>query len=217
MKRYNPLLENNKYSGSHTAPTNDGYSKPLYDLTDIYPEDIYSSQGASYYGDGSPYDNETISIISRYKGYPNKSITIYRAVPDLNKEVDTEIKELLGALNFYTRFNFYPPLHKKGFDSFHPIEEEIEEQWQKGKLGDISYDEYQQYLYDFIDKKIEELKKSKGAKIKINKGDWISINRKYAVDHGKSHLGDYKIISKTVKAKEVWTDGNSIHEWGYDK
>ena len=54
-------------------------------------------------------------------------------------------------------------------------------------------------------------------KITINPGDWVSINRQYAVDHGQAHVdGNYKILSKTVKAKELFTDGNSIHEWGYD-
>ena len=52
----------------------------------------------------------------------------------------------------------------------------------------------------------------------INRGDWVTINKRYAKIHGESPLkGNYDIISKKVKAKELWTDGNSIHEWGYDK
>ncbi len=51
----------------------------------------------------------------------------------------------------------------------------------------------------------------------INRGDWITINRDYAEMHGESVLrGKYKIVSKMVKAKDIYTDGNSIHEWGYD-
>lgn len=51
----------------------------------------------------------------------------------------------------------------------------------------------------------------------IKPGDWVTHNRKYAHDHGKAHLkGDYKIISKTVRPRDLYTDGNSIHEWGYD-
>ena len=50
-----------------------------------------------------------------------------------------------------------------------------------------------------------------------NPGDWITINREYAKEHGESQLnGQYKILSKTVKAKDIYTDGNSIQEWGYD-
>lgn len=141
MKKYIPLYEAHDYKLRHEAPTNDGYAKPLYDLTNIYPDDIYSVEGARYYGDGSSFDNESINIIRRYKDKPNKPLTIYRAVPKIltNQE-----------------------------------------------------------------------------KIEINKGDWISINKKYAMFHGKTHLDNYKIISKQVKAKEIYTDGNSIHEWGYD-
>jgi hypothetical protein len=50
----------------------------------------------------------------------------------------------------------------------------------------------------------------------INSGDWVTINRDYAKEHGESALnGKYKIISKTVKAKDVFTNGDSIHEYGY--
>lgn len=56
----------------------------------------------------------------------------------------------------------------------------------------------------------------KGVK-DINPGDWITINKNYAASHGNSWVedGQYDIISKKVKAKDVVTDGNSIHEFGY--
>jgi hypothetical protein len=51
----------------------------------------------------------------------------------------------------------------------------------------------------------------------INAGDWVTINKDYAKDHGKSVLrGDYKIVEKKVKAKDIWTNADSIHEYGYD-
>ncbi len=51
---------------------------------------------------------------------------------------------------------------------------------------------------------------------KINHGDWVAIHKGYAHDHGKSHLNNnYKVISKAVHARDIFTDGNSIHEWGY--
>lgn len=51
----------------------------------------------------------------------------------------------------------------------------------------------------------------------INPGDWVTINKRYAIQHGKSNLdGEYTVLSKTVPAKHLYTDGNSIHEWGYD-
>ena len=51
----------------------------------------------------------------------------------------------------------------------------------------------------------------------IRNGDWITLTRRYAEQHGKSNIiGRYRVISKRVKAKNVYTDGNSIHEFGYD-
>ena len=52
----------------------------------------------------------------------------------------------------------------------------------------------------------------------INDGDWITLSKKYATDHGERHLDHldaFDIIEKKVKAKDVFTNGDSINEWGY--
>lgn len=50
----------------------------------------------------------------------------------------------------------------------------------------------------------------------INSGDWVSINPQYAQDHGERTLhGNYKILTKKARASEIFTNGDSIHEWGY--
>tara|TARA_B110000908_G_scaffold172331_1_gene239099 strand:+ start:529 stop:1848 length:1320 start_codon:yes stop_codon:yes gene_type:complete len=52
----------------------------------------------------------------------------------------------------------------------------------------------------------------------INNGDWVTINKEYAKRHGDNHLdGDFKILEKQVPARELFTDGNSLHEFGYDQ
>lgn len=57
----------------------------------------------------------------------------------------------------------------------------------------------------------------KGVNAEINVGDWVTINQQYARMHGEHALnGKYKIIKKSVYARDIYTDGNSIHEWGYD-
>jgi hypothetical protein len=62
----------------------------------------------------------------------------------------------------------------------------------------------------------EALKKDSPLKHMIRKGDWVAINKDYAKDHGEGVLlGDYKIASMRVPAKHVWTNADSIHEWGY--
>lgn len=45
-------------------------------------------------------------------------------------------------------------------------------------------------------------------------GDWVTINKKYAKQHGDG-LGKFKILKTKVKAKQLRTDGNSPHEFGY--
>ena len=57
------------------------------------------------------------------------------------------------------------------------------------------------------------VKRGKG----INTNDWVTPVRAYAVEHGRSHLSNqFKIVSKTVPAKHLYTEGNSWEEWGYD-
>ncbi len=51
----------------------------------------------------------------------------------------------------------------------------------------------------------------------FSRGDWVTITKEYAKDHGDSNLeGRYKIINKVVRAKDIFTEANSIHEFGYD-
>jgi len=50
----------------------------------------------------------------------------------------------------------------------------------------------------------------------INAGDWVTLTKDYAKNHGEAVLGnDYKILSQKVKAKELWTNADSIQEFGY--
>jgi hypothetical protein len=47
-------------------------------------------------------------------------------------------------------------------------------------------------------------------------GDWITLTKEYADEHGKARFnGDYKIIEQKAKPSDIYSDGNSIHELGY--
>jgi hypothetical protein len=51
----------------------------------------------------------------------------------------------------------------------------------------------------------------------IKPGDWVTTSKRYAINHGKSALnGEYRVLSKVVKARDLFTNGDSWHEWGYD-
>jgi hypothetical protein len=50
----------------------------------------------------------------------------------------------------------------------------------------------------------------------INPGDWVTVSKEYAMEHGEGTLGGkYKIISQKVPAKHVTTNADSILEQGY--
>jgi hypothetical protein len=133
-------LLDTSYRMTHTAPNRE-FGATLDDLTgggQMYPADVYSPKGYQYYGTGNSFDKKAFDIANRFKGKPDATVEIYRAVP-------------------------------------------------------------------------------KGVSDEINPGDWVTLTKDYAEDHGQGPLkGDYKIIKKKVKASDIFTNADSIHEWGYD-
>lgn len=71
------------------------------------------------------------------------------------------------------------------------------------------------WIFRAVPKEVAGLFKGRSSDL-INSGDWVTTNREYAKGHGESALGrKYIIVSKRVKARELYTEGNSIFEWGY--
>lgn len=55
-----------------------------------------------------------------------------------------------------------------------------------------------------------------GTQQKLLPGDWVTISKSYAMNHGTAWLnGDYDIIATKVKASDIYTNGDSILEWGF--
>ena len=50
----------------------------------------------------------------------------------------------------------------------------------------------------------------------INPGDWVTTVKEYAREHGAWTGPKFKVLSKVVKAGDLYTEGNSILEWGWD-
>jgi hypothetical protein len=162
----------------------------MHSITNTYPEDIYSPQAAQYYGHGVKYDGESIAPIHQARGNPNAKVKIYRAVP-YTPTKDEQLSAVEEAKSNYLKRQRVPA------------------------------GENPNGYYDRLHEESERLKtlppEPVRPKISINQGDWVTPSLSYAHDHGKSALkGQYKIVTKTVPAKHVFTDGNSIHEWGYD-
>jgi hypothetical protein len=184
--------EINDYRGEHEAPNHD--DSPMFDLTGTYDDDIYGSNGARYYGDGTSNDAYSLSIIRIAKNKPNSLVKIYRAVP----KILTNQEKIFNYENQKKYIQKYGKL-PKGVDNW------------------SNKSEYYEYISDEIDKLKQLGNTGDVEKTKINTGDWVTINPTYAKEHGFSNLNNkYRVLSKTVTAKELFTDGNSIHEWGYN-
>ena len=178
------------YGMAHRPPMRDS-GAPGHDLTgggEIYPDDIYSSNGARFYGDGSPMDNETMRIAQSLRGSPNADVTIYRAVPH-----QPNVAEQIADIE----------RDKKAFM----------------KRGRVPSGFQKEGYFDMLSNELDRLEALKDVptpiRPKISVGDWVTINKKYAIEHGRG-LGGFQIIQKKVKAKDIFTNGDSIHEWGYD-
>jgi hypothetical protein len=187
------------YRGEHTAAMK-GDGAPLYDLTEggnkIYPDDVYSANGPRYYGDGNEaMDRQSFAIVNSVKGKPNATVTMYRAVPK-----ESTPHEELAALE--KQMNQYMRRGKTPNDSELKGSRWYDDAWERRAM---------------LEQAVESYQPTEGINT-INNGDWVTINRQYAKDHGESALnGKYKILSKKVKARKLYTQGDSIHEWGYDE
>jgi hypothetical protein len=192
------------YRGQHSAPVAE-QGASMDNPSDIYPDDIYGSDAVRMYGDGVTYDMQSIGIIQGSKGRPHRSVKIYRAVPDYNYDVNKQILGLNKLLNYRTQYGFFPMSDK--------TIEEIEGRFPFDQYG---YEGQQEQVVNDIESQIETLRTQLNPRLKIENGDWVTISREYAKEHGDSQLqGKYKILTKTVRAGNLFTTGDSIHEWGY--
>jgi hypothetical protein len=194
------LIEND-YRGEHSAPSSE--DSPMYDLSGTYPDDIYSGDAArayKHYGDSR--DNQAIYTIQSARNKPNKQIKIYRAVPDININIKSKLKPLYDIINYYNKWNFFPLKNQ--------IVYSLED-----KYGDLEYNERQKQVINDLKTQIQALESQINKGLTINNGDWVTISRDYAKEHGDGNLKNYKIISKTVPARNLYSDGNDIFEWGY--
>lgn len=193
------------YQMEHRPAGRDG-GAPAHDLTVLYPADVYGPRGRELYSSGlDGLDSEALSILHRVRGKPSRPVTIYRAVPKTltNEEriegLLAEQRHMLkhgttsSKLNEFTSTSGWgPPGKRSGY-----------------------YDRIAALVEDLRSKPPTE--KPSRALSSIQPGDWVTITRGYAIMHGKGNLrGRYRVLSKTVKASDIFTDGNSLQEWGYD-
>ena len=197
------------YVGEHMAPLKDS-GAPLHNLTAndnaIYPDDVYSSRAADYYGSGEPEDAQIFRMARYLKDKPLEKVSMYRAIPDPNYDISKQVKELEKIGLYKNKFGFFPNQNSI-----------VDELYSKHNVDGVSYDQAQKNMLDEVYSRIAELDSKKQKTPGINHGDWVALDRKYAKEHGESALnGKYKIVSKKAPAKQLFTNGDSIREWGWD-
>lgn len=185
-------LNQSDYMMDHRPPgPEDG--APLDDLTgggNIYPDDIYGPNGLRYYGSGDPADPESMAVIRSMRGSPDATVTIYRAVP----KVEAPSKQ---AAKLRKQMATYLKTKRKPADS-----------------GFTDGSDWYDWASDQAEK-LEAQGDEGAAKIDFNEGDWVTLSKTYARNHGEGMGDPYTIISKKVKARELFTNGDSINEFGY--
>jgi hypothetical protein len=190
------MMTTPSYRGGHTAPMKNNGNAPLYDLTQRYPDDIYSSKAAQYYGHyggGDIADRQAVALMQAAKGKPDMPVTMYRAVP-YEKTVSRQVAELEKQMATYQ---------------------------QRGNVPKGSYltgGDWYENASNMRDRLIAKADSQTPEKLSINNGDWVTLSKQYAKEHGEGALnGNYKILSQKVPARKLFTDGNSIQEFGYDE
>lgn len=185
------------YRGGHTAPMKDRGNAPLHDLTKTYPDDIYSSKAAQYYGHyggGDMQDRMAVNLMQQAKGKPDMPVTMYRAVP-YEKTLAQQAAEIEKQMAAYQRRGNVP------------------------KGAALSGSEWYENASNTLDRLLKKAATQDAPeRMLINNGDWVTLSKQYAKEHGEGALnGQFKILSKKVPARKLFTDGNSIQEFGYDE
>ena len=190
-----PLSKYKDYVGEHSAPLGDS-GAPLHNLTAnenaIYPSDVYSSQANQYYGSGEPEDAQLFAMAQRLKDKPNEKVSIYRAVPKMQSNSEKAAQ----------------------------LEKDLANYMKRGRMPSNSDFNNKSDWYEWASNerdRLASLPEETLDPLSINHGDWVALDKKYAKEHGESALGgNYKILSKKVPARQLFTNGDSIREWGWD-
>jgi len=179
------------YRGGHTAPE-PSYSAPLSNLKGTYPDDFYGPNGFKYYAEGDGEGAASVySKVVALQGRDRAPVTVYRAVP-YDKTIPEQIAEIEQQMAAYMKRGTVPAGAALKGSAWYENASRMKE-----RLASAEQTQQPETLT-------------------INPGDWVTPSRAYAREHGMAALnGKFKIISKTARAGELFTDGNSILEWGY--
>ena len=179
--------------------------------------------GADYFSDSRYFtaiesgDMETAQRIideqARKKGYVSTEDyrMNHRAPNKNNGDINLESIKKSGIVpdDYWTHPNYYQS-DAEELRSFYKIVEALDKQERFSKKTDSlgKHLGASIFMYRAVPKNVKEEN--------FRNGDWITPSKEYAKMEGESIPGGYRIIKKNVKIKNVWWDGNSINEFGYD-
>jgi hypothetical protein len=176
------------YRGNHQAPDKDS-GAPMHEMTrGIYPDDLYTL----------PFD----TALQYYgdadeSGYSRESLSAIRSAqgdPKAKIKIYRAVPKYVGETD---------PVKTK------EVEDRISRYEKLARLNPTS---------DYFRKELDNALAERPQTIdSINAGDWVTPSRTYAREHGEAALrGEYKILSKSVPASHLFTEGNSLSEFGYN-
>jgi len=179
--------EDYAYRGTHKSPDQENGS-PFNEVTKgIYPDDFYTLS----------FDK----ALQYYgSGEPKSDAESLYAIRSAKGKANAKVKVYRAVPKYLGEVD---PVKAK------EIEDRISKFEKLAKLNPWSED-FKKQLDEALSERPQQI-------TAINAGDWVTPSRSYAVDHGESALnGEYKILSKSVPASHLFTEGNSLSEFGYN-
>ena len=173
---------------------------------------IGKKQDADYLAAVESGDMETVQRMvdeaAKASGYSGSDHRMQHSAPDRESTALASIKtsDLLPN-DYWEKPQFYQSMPEEwgSFsvvkDALNRAEKYTSEGKDGGKLARIT-------VYRSVPKSIKEES--------IRNGDWVTPSKEYAALEGRSIPEGYKIISQRVSLKNLWWDGNSIAELGFD-
>ena len=173
---------------------------------------IGKKQDTDYLAAVESGDMETVQRMvdeaAKASGYSGSDHRMQHSAPDRESTALASIKtsDLLPN-DYWEKPQFYQSMPEEwgSFsvvkDALNRAEKYTSEGKDGGKLARIT-------VYRSVPKSIKEES--------IRNGDWVTPSKEYAALEGRSIPEGYKIISQRVSLKNLWWDGNSIAELGFD-
>ena len=184
-----------KWFGDSKVVDENGKPKRLTDDKDIYIVDGYSNNGISRYSYKGSHRAPSYADGDVQERLENsEDVNLFEVAQGYHNQPDDYFSPM-GA-----RYYMYDD--KEGLESARAVKDVIAKI--KNGKENITVKIYRAVPADVVSNKLKN-------------GDWVTLSKSYAIEHGEQNLdGEYKIIENEVPINEVWWDGNDLREWGYD-